>query len=329
MKWNSKRIANTFGMDARARLYIEYASEEELRESLPLLAGERVLHVGAGSNLLFTRDWDGVALHSAILGKQLVGEDASGVLVRVGGGETWDNVVDWAIAQGYSGLENLSLIPGEMGAAAVQNIGAYGVELAEWVDCVEAIDLLTGASRVFSRSECAYGYRSSVFKGELRGCYAITHVVLHLDKDFHPRLEYGGLSHCFEGRPCTPAALREAVVGFRRTKLPDPAILGNAGSFFVNPIISEEAFNRLQAQHGSLPHYRQEGGVKVPAGWLIEQCGWKGRRMGRAAVHERQALVLVNLGGATGEEIVQLANAIKESVRARFAIDLHAEVNIL
>lgn len=329
MKWNSKRIANTFGMDVYARLFIEYASVEELQGSLPLLRGERVLQVGAGSNLLFTHDWDGVVLHNGIMGKQFVGEEGERGLVRVGGGETWDDVVVWAIKEGYSGMENLSFIPGEMGAAAVQNIGAYGVELAELVAWVEAIDLRTGALRLFERNECDYGYRRSVFKGELWGRYAITHVVLSLSKKFCPRLAYGSLGASVEGRACTPAAVREAVVGIRRAKLPDPAVLGNAGSFFMNPVISEEAFTRLQAQYPHMPHYRQAVGVKIPAGWLIEQCGWKGKRVGRVGVHESQALVLVNLGGATGEEVVRLAEAIMDSVKQRFDIDLHTEVNIL
>lgn len=330
MRWETNfALRNTFDMAARARLYAEYASVEELRACLPRLAGERVLHIGEGSNLLFTRDWDGVALHSGILGYEVIGEEGDSVLVRAGAGETWDDLVVWAIERGMSGVENLSLIPGQTGAAAVQNIGAYGVELADVVECVEAVDLRSGDVRQFPRIECDYGYRRSAFKGTLRGQYAVTHVQLRLSKVFRPRLAYGGLAERLSGKVCTVATVRDAVVDLRRGKLPDPRVLGNAGSFFMNPVISEETFARLRAQYPQAPHYRQEDGVKVPAGWLIEQCGWKGKALGRAAVHDKQALVLVNLGGATGDEVVRLAQRIAADVKGRFGIDIRPEVNIL
>lgn len=316
---------NTFGLDVRARAFIEYASKAELLSVLPL-AGEH-LCIGRGSNLLFTADYAGTVLHSAILGKEIVAEEGDDVLVRVGSGELWDDFVQWALSQGLSGVENLSLIPGEVGAAAVQNIGAYGAEVADVIERVEAIELSTGHGRTFTNADCHYAYRHSIFKTELRGQLAITHVVFRLSRIFRPRLNYGGLAQAVGATP-TPSDVRAAVVSIRKSKLPDPSEQGNAGSFFMNPVLSEEAFKRLQAQWPSVPHYRQEGGVKVPAGWLIEQCGWKGKALGRAGVSERQALVLVNLGGATGKDIIRLAEAVIADVKEKFGIALRPEVNV-
>ena len=321
----SLRPFNTFGMDAKAATFMEYTQEEELVACLPVEGA--CLHIGRGSNLLFTRDYAGTILHSAILGKEIVEEDAESVLVRVGSGEVWDDFVAWAVSEGLSGVENLSLIPGETGAAAVQNIGAYGAEVAEAIERIETIRLCNGEQQLFTRPDCRYAYRQSIFKNELKGQYAITRVLLRLSKVFAPRLSYGGLASAVGPHP-TLAGVRQAVIDIRRSKLPDPSVAGNAGSFFMNPVIGREAFERLRAAYPQVPHYEQADGVKVPAGWLIEQCGWKGKALGRAAVHDKQALVLVNLGGATGEEIVRLAEAVAADVQAKFGIAIHPEVNI-
>lgn len=328
----SLRPFNTFGMDVRASTFIEYGSADELRSVLPIAGA--CLHIGRGSNLLFTRDYNGTVLHSAILGREIVAEQGDEVIVRVGSGELWDDFVQWALSKGLSGVENLSLIPGEVGAAAVQNIGAYGAEVADVIERVEAIELRTGQQRTFANADCHYAYRHSVFKaspieGEaMRGGIAITHVTFRLSRVFVPRLSYGGLAQAV-GAETTAEAVRAAVVRIRQSKLPDPQEQGNAGSFFMNPVLSEEAFALLQERHPNVPSYRQEGGVKVPAGWLIEQCGWRGKALGRAGVSERQALVLVNLGEATGEDILQLAEAVIADVKATFGITLRPEVNIL
>ena len=321
----SLRPFNTFGMDAKAATFMEYTQEEELVACLPVEGA--CLHIGRGSNLLFTRDYAGTILHSAILGKEIVEEDAESVLVRVGSGEVWDDFVAWAVSEGLSGVENLSLIPGETGAAAVQNIGAYGAEVAEAIERIETVRLCNGEQQLFTRPDCRYAYRQSIFKNELKGQYAITRVLLRLSKVFAPRLSYGGLASAVGPHP-TLAGVRQAVIDIRRSKLPDPSVAGNAGSFFMNPVIGREAFERLRVAYPQVPHYEQADGVKVPAGWLIEQCGWKGKALGRAAVHDKQALVLVNLGGATGEEIVRLAEAVAADVQAKFGIAIHPEVNI-
>ena len=341
---------NTFGMDVRAARLVEYDTVEDLRRVLPEFRTGAWWHVGRGSNLLFTGDYAGWVLHSGIRGIEVMPEGAeaepcdaetkpqgaekpcegesSSVVVRVGAGEVWDEVVAWAVGRGLWGAENLSLIPGEMGAAAVQNIGAYGVELSDLVVGVEALEVATGAVRLLGRSECRYGYRASRFKEE-RGRYVVTHVRLRLERRPRPRLDYQGLREALPAQP-TLAEVREAVCRIRRAKLPDPRELGNAGSFFKNPVLAAAQFEALRREWPEVPHYAApDGGVKVPAGWLIEQCGWRGRSLGRAGVYERQCLVLVNRGGASPSEVVALQQAVVRSVRERFGIELEAEVNII
>lgn len=322
---------NTFGMDVKAKRYVEYDSEEELRALIPTLEG-KVLHIGGGSNLLFKGDFDGTVLHSAIKGIQVylgIGENDE-VVVRVGAGEVWDDFVAWAVSNGYGGVENLSLIPGEVGASAVQNIGAYGVEAKDVIAKVEAIDLQSGAFRSFGVDECGYAYRQSIFKNELKGRYAITHVTYRLQKHPQLRLDYGNLLAVLSGKEnITVEYVRQAIIDIRNAKLPDPKVLGNAGSFFMNPVVSREKFLALQKDYPQMPFYEVEGGVKIPAGWMIDQCGWKGKSLGRAAVHDKQALVLVNLGGATSDEIVTLCETICRDVREKFGIDIHPEVNLI
>ncbi len=322
---------NTFGMDVKAKRYVEYDSEDELVQLLSSLQG-KVLHIGGGSNLLFCGDFDGTILHSAIKGIEVV-EDVEGddeVLVRVGAGEVWDDFVAWAVAEGYGGVENLSLIPGEVGASAVQNIGAYGVEAKDVIAMVEAVDMASGEKRLFANAECGYAYRQSIFKQELKGKYAITYVIYRLQKQPKLKLEYGNILAALEDKAqLTVADVRRAIIDIRNAKLPDPKVVGNAGSFFMNPVVSREKFLSIQKDYPTMPFYEVDGGVKIPAGWLIEQCGWKGKSLGRAGVHDKQALVLVNRGGASSEEIVTLCNTICKDVHERFGIDIHPEVNFI
>ena len=336
----SLRHYNTFGIEAKAALFAEYSSEEALMEILDeyhrYYSHLPLLHIGGGSNLLFLSDFPGLVIHSRILGIQPSQPvDSSQLLVRVGAGVVWDDLVSACVSRGWNGLENLSFIPGEVGASAVQNIGAYGAEVKDFIYSVECVSLSTGEKRVFQAEECQYAYRSSIFKHELKGQYAVTHVTYRLNQHFTPYLDYGGLRAAIESqgileRELTPQLLRETVIGIRKSKLPDPHVLGNAGSFFVNPIVSTEQFQRVNSQYPTLPSYPvNESHVKVSAGWLIEQAGWKGRSLGPAAVHDRQALVLVNLGGATGQDILRLCEAVRHSVLQKFGIELHPEVNFI
>lgn len=320
---------NTFGIDCRAAEFVEYDSVEELQTLVPELQGRNVLHVGGGSNLLFTKDFDGIVLHSRIKGVDIVEQTADEVLVRVGAAVVWDELVDYAVGQGWSGIENLSLIPGETGAAAVQNIGAYGTEVKDVIEEVEAVSLSTGELRTFSNDECQYAYRRSIFKRELKGQYAVVYVRLRLSKVFNPNTAYGNIRQAMEGRELSAANVRQAIIDIRNAKLPDPKVTGNAGSFFVNPVVTDEQFRQLQADYPDMPYYKVENGYKIPAGWLIEQAGWKGRSMGRAAVHDKQALVIVNLGGADAGEIVRLSEAVRADVMEKFGVEIKPEVNFI
>ena len=327
---------NTFGIDVSCREMVEYQSADELRQALSQWADSGpVLHIGQGSNLLFCGDYDGLVLHSLLRGIEPVGETDGEVLLRVGAGETFDHLIEQTLAAGLHGLENLSLIPGEVGASAVQNIGAYGAEAKDFIRRVEGIRMDTGEPFSMSVEECHYAYRQSIFKQELRGRVAVTHVTFALSRTFRPRLDYGGIRQTLAQRgidetTVTARTLRQTIIDIRRQKLPDPALTGNAGSFFTNPVVSAETFARIEHDWPAVPHYpADDGQVKIPAAWLIEQCGWKGRRMGAAAVHDRQPLVLVNTGGATGHDILRLCQAVTESVARRFGIRLQPEVNIL
>jgi UDP-N-acetylmuramate dehydrogenase len=322
-----------------AKRYVEYDTEEELKALIPTLGGE-VLHMGGGSNLLFKGDFEGTVLHSAIKGIEELSNSQfsilnsqfskNEVLVRAGAGEVWDDFVAWAVARGYGGVENLSLIPGEVGASAVQNIGAYGVEAKDVIALVEAIDLSNGQKRVFGTEECNYAYRQSIFKNELKGKYAITYVTYRLQKYPVLKLEYGNIKAVLgEKENVTIADVRQAIIDIRNAKLPDPKVQGNAGSFFMNPVVSREKFLSIQKDYPQMPFYEVEGGVKIPAGWMIDQCGWKGKSLGRAGVHDKQALVLVNLGGATSDEILTLCDTICQDVKEKFGVDIHPEVNFI
>ena len=327
-------LHNTFGMDVKATLFIEYGSVEELKEVLrmPEVKEGRWLHIGGGSNLLFTGDYPGAVLHSAIKGHEIVKENGEEVIVRVGAGEVWDDFVAYTVAQGWYGAENLSLIPGEVGASAVQNIGAYGVEAKDLITEVEAVDVNTGEECVFKNEECGYAYRESVFKLSLKRRYVLTQVSFRLKKTPSYQLDYGNVRTELEKRGCglTLENVRQTIIDIRSAKLPDPKKQGNAGSFFMNPMVSRSQFEALLAQYPQMPHYEVDAHrVKIPAAWMIDQCGWKGKQLGRAGVHDKQALVLVNLGGATGKEIIRLSEEIQKSVFDKFGVLILPEVNFI
>ena len=329
------KIHNTFGIDAQCRRYLEYATAEEAcaiadelrRASLPFLI------IGAGSNLLPTGDYDGTVVHSAVRGISLTEQPDGSALLRCGSGETWDDVVAWTVDRGFADLANLSLIPGEVGASAVQNIGAYGAEACQFIHDIHAIDIQTGQRLIIPQQDCRYGYRDSLFKHEWKNRFLITHVSYQLHRQYKPNLEYGNLRTELERKSIespTPQQLRQVIIDIRRSKLPDPAEQGNAGSFFMNPVVSRAKFEELSAVYPQIPHYYiNEDSEKIPAAWLIDQCGWKGRALGCAGVHHKQPLVLVNLGGATGQDIVALCKAIQDDVQQRFGITLKLEVNIV
>ena len=322
---------NTFGIEARCRRFVEYANVEEAQTVAALLRQspeEPFLIVGGGSNLLLTKNFEGTVVHSVCRGVAFDGCD-----VCCGSGVTWDDVVSLTIAHGLYGAENLSLIPGDVGASAVQNIGAYGVEVKDLITTVEAVEIATGAVRMFTNADCQYAYRQSRFKGEWKNRFLITHVTYRLSTAFVPRLDYGNIRSELERRGLTtPTAqqLRDVIIDIRRAKLPDPEVTGNAGSFFMNPVVSRTKFEELLAQYPDMPHYFvDDQHEKIPAGWMIDRCGWKGRSLGPAGVHDRQALVLVNLGGATGADVVRLCEAIQQDVKQTFGITISPEVNIV
>lgn len=320
---------NTFGMDVRADSLIDWSTTDELKNALHDIV-KPVLVIGGGSNLLFMGDFKGTVLHSTISSIEIIGSTHDHVHVKVGAGVVWDDFVAWCSIHGFWGVENLSAIPGEVGASAVQNIGAYGVEAKDVIDTVQTICLADGSERDFSNCECNYAYRQSIFKNELKGQYAVAYVIFALSKVPQPKLGYGALEREVErlGSP-TLSNIRQAVISIRESKLPDPKMLGNAGSFFMNPVISEQEFNIIRSNYPDVPSYPAPGGVKVPAGWLIEKTGWKGRSLGSAAVYDKQALVLVNKGGATGADVKRLADTIIADVKQKFGITLSTEVNYI
>lgn len=326
---------NTFGIDASCRRFLEYASIEEARLVAEILRGGNnpFLIIGGGSNLLLTKDYAGVVVHSAIKGIEAEEQTDGMVLLTCGSGEVWDDVVAYSVERGWYGAENLSIIPGEVGASAVQNIGAYGAEVCQIIDKIEAVEIATGDIRIFDVKECGYGYRQSRFKKEWKDRYLMTHVTYRLAKQHSLRLEYGNIKAELERKGIsepTLAQLRQVIIDIRNEKLPDPKVEGNAGSFFMNPVVTREKYEELAALYPNMPHYTIDAEhEKIPAGWMIDQCGWKGKSLGRAGVHSKQALVLVNRGGATGEEIVQLCETIRKDVCDRFGIDIHPEVNVI
>lgn len=326
---------NTFGIEARCHRFLEYSSVEEAQQIVSSLTteDEPLLILGGGSNLLLTGDYPGTVLHSAIKGiKVLSDKEPAFVFLECGSGEVFDDVVAFAVENGYHGAENLSIIPGEVGASAIQNIGAYGVEAKDIIYKVEAVEIATGKLVVFDNADCEYSYRQSKFKHEWRDKYLVTHVIYRLSRTFVPDLDYGNIRSSLEKKGiASPTAqqLREVIIEIRNAKLPDPKVEGNAGSFFMNPIVEKAKYEELASQYLGMPHYTIDAEhEKIPAGWMIDQCGWKGKSLGKAGVHDKQALVLVNRGGATGADIVRLCETIQKDVKEKFGIEIHPEVNI-
>ena len=320
---------NTFQLPVRTRWFIEYESEAELSRILQddFFLNSRSISIGGGSNILFLNDFDGIVLHSGIKTLAVTDETSDTVLLRAGAGVHWDSLVAFAVSKGWGGIENLSFIPGEAGAAAVQNIGAYGMEISEVIEMVEVVHQPTGTKQVFTNASCQYRYRHSYFKEQDPNPFIITSISLRLQKKPQFRLDYGNLASLLSGRDITLQTVREAVIEIRRSILPDPAVLGNAGSFFVNPVIPQKQFDDLKDRFPALPSFpAPEGTVKIPAGWLIEQCGFKGKREGNVGVYEKQALIIVNHGGATGEDIASFARKISQTVNEIFGVMLVPEV---
>ena len=321
---------NTFGIDAKCARFLEFSSIDEAQQVSAILRSANIPYIiiGGGSNLLLTRDFEGLVVRSAILGIHYAGG-----LLTAGSGENWDELVAHCVAKGWYGMENLSLIPGDVGASAVQNIGAYGVEAKDLICSVEAVEIDTGKLLTIDAADCGYAYRQSRFKQEWRNKYLITSVTYQLSQTFTPHLDYGNIRAEFERKGIaepTAQQLRDSIIEIRNTKLPDPKVEGNAGSFFMNPIVGREKYEQLAALYDGMPHYEVDSDyVKIPAGWMIDQCGWKGKSLGRAGVHSKQALVLVNRGGATGQEIVALSDTIRRDVKEKFGIDIYPEVNII
>lgn len=330
----SLKTHNTFGIEAKARYFFEFTEFEDLPYFLANFPGWeklQLLLLGGGSNLLFVSDFDGLVLYSNIPGIQQIKEDRNHVWLEVGAGENWDRFVAYCVHQQLGGIENLSLIPGNVGAAPVQNIGAYGVEVCDFIECVKGFDLMTFEACEIPASECGFDYRDSVFKHELKNRFIVTSVVFRLDKFIAYKLDYGDLRAEVEKRGGENIYnVREAVIAIRESKLPDPDQLGNAGSFFKNPVVPIETAEKLKSVFPQMPVYPAgKGKAKLAAGWLIDQCGLKGFRDGDAGVHEKQALVLVNYGGASGKDIYELAMRIRQSVNDRFNVLLEPEVNLI
>lgn len=297
---------NTFGIDAKAKLFIEYYSLDELRQVLKEHKGERILHIGQGSNLLFTKDFDGVILHSGMARARFLDDET----VEAQNGLRLDDMIAQLTDMGYCGMEKLSLIPGEVGASAVQNVGAYGVEAKDVIERVYTIDVETLEERVFSNAECKFGYRDSAFKHELKGKYIVTSVV-------------------YKVKPGEATKTREEIIETRNGKLPKVGEVGSAGSFFMNPFVPEQQANELLKQYPDMPHFEGPQGVKIPAAWLIEQCGWKGKKLGGAQVWPKQPLVIVNANHASAQDIMELAKQVSDSVYERFNIRINPEVNYI
>lgn len=325
---------NTFGVKAQAKFFVEVASESNLKELFTTseFKDNEKLFLGGGSNVLFTKDFDGIVVLNKLKGIEVLSDTSNEVVIRAQGGEVWHDLVTFAVDRGLWGIENLSLIPGTVGAAPMQNIGAYGAELKSVLQSVEALDIDTGIKRIFSKEECELGYRDSVFKNNLKGKYFIFAVTLKLSKIEKKNIGYKVLKEHLEKNNIEVTKskhISDAVADIRRSKLPDPKVIGNAGSFFKNVFVAEHKLNELLKKYPNMPYFGEDGVVKIPAGWLIEQCGWKGKKLGNVGIHEKQALVIVNHGGATGEEIKSLALRIIDEVFSKFGLRLTPEVNFI
>ncbi|MGC4020436.1 MAG: UDP-N-acetylmuramate dehydrogenase [Cyclobacteriaceae bacterium] len=326
---------NTFGIDEEARYFCEVKTQNEFIQltQTELYKTQKRLILGGGRNVLLTKDFDGLVIHNSIKGIEVVAESDDIIFLKAASGEVWHHLVIHCVENNWGGIENLSLIPGTVGAAPMQNIGAYGIEVREVIEKVEAIDVTSGAIKSFKSEECKFGYRESVFKNDLREKFFISSVTLRLKKKNHQlNTSYGAIADTLKEMNITTPTIKnvsDAVIKIRSEKLPDYNLLGNAGSFFKNPEISREQFENLKNGFPSIPNYPTANQrVKVPAGWLIEQCGWKGKKMNHVGVHDKQALVLVNFGNGKGKEIFELAMQISSSVKEKFSITLTPEVNI-
>jgi len=325
---------NSFGINARARFFAEIDNERDLVQFIHHnpAAGLPLIILGSGSNILFVSDYEGLIIHPLIKGIDVLSEDSNNITVKAGAGEVWDSFVEWAVRKNYGGVENLSLIPGSVGASPVQNIGAYGSEVADVIEQVETIQIINGQKKIFSHKDCRFGYRTSIFKTDLRSLVIITHVLFRLSKKPVLKTEYGAVNEMLNKfKEPSVSAVREVIIKIRSEKLPDPQKIGNAGSFFKNPVLDEKEFNSFIENHPDAPSYQAEtkGFHKIPAAWLIERCGWKDRRIGDAGVYSLQPLVLVNFGNATGKEIYDFAEKIREDVLKSFNIQLEREVNVV
>lgn len=326
---------NTLNISVRARYFASIESESQLKEILrhPKTEGLKIMVLGGGSNVLFADDFDGLILHIEIKGREAVKENDEYVWLKIGAGENWHQTVRYCVEKGWGGIENLSLIPGTVGAAPIQNIGAYGVELEEVFEWLEAVDIEGRETRRYKKGDCNFGYRDSIFKEELKGVVIVTNVVLKLSKNPELNTSYGAIQSELEKRNIGEPTIRDIsdiVIDIRNSKLPNPDLLGNAGSFFKNPIVENDVYERIKMEYPEVPGYEMgDQKTKVPAGWLIEEAGWKGKVVGNTGTYKQQALVIVNHGGATGGEILNLANQIKESVEEQFGIALVPEVNIV
>ena len=325
---------NTFGIDVKAQYFTKVETLSELREALLHSQFKNKFILGGGSNMLLTKDIEALVILLALKGKQIVKETETHIYIKANAGENWHDFVQWTLVENYGGLENLSLIPGNVGAAPIQNIGAYGVELKDTFVSCDALEVTTGKLHQFSKETCKFAYRDSIFKNSHKGRYVITSVTFCLTKKNHAlNTSYGAIEKQLAEQNSTQPTIQEiakAVITIRQSKLPDPKKLGNSGSFFKNPVISSLDFEKLQQQYPNIPSYKvSETQIKVPAGWLIEQCGFKGKRFGDAGVHNKQALVLVNHGNASGQELLNLAKNIQQKVQSKFKIAIETEVNIL
>lgn len=326
---------NTFGIEATAKYFVEISSIKQLQEILqnPDYQSTERLILGGGSNMLLTKDFDGLVIKIAIKGFEIIQENEDNIWIKAGAGVVWHDLVMHCVNKNYAGMENLSLIPGTVGAAPMQNIGAYGIEIKEVFEALEALEIATGEIKVFDKVTCNFGYRESIFKHEAKGKYVILNVTFKLNKKPNFHIEYGAIKDTLVEMGISEMSIKaisDAVIHIRQSKLPNPAEIGNAGSFFKNPEIPNAQFETLKAQFPTIPSYPvSETTTKVPAGWLIEQAGWKGQRFGNVGVHAKQALVLVNYGGGKGEEIKDLSQKIQASVKGKFGIQLSVEVNFI
>lgn len=325
---------NTFGIDVTAKHFVSASNIDDLKQILSLKEHPNKLILGGGSNMLLTKDFNGLVVHINLKGIEIISENDNTVIVKANAGENWHEFVLWCINNGFGGIENLSLIPGNVGTAPIQNIGAYGVELKDVFESCEALSLETKSLRSFSKSECNFGYRNSIFKQEAKGQFIITNVNFKLSKqNYNLSINYGAITSQLELMKVNNPTIQDiskAVISIRESKLPNPKEIGNSGSFFKNPVISKTLFNTLLENFKDIPSYPiSEDKVKVPAGWLIEKAGFKGKRFDDYGVHKNQALVLVNFGGAKGSDILKLSKLIQKTVERIFGIFIEAEVNIL